>query len=581
MTVFNALSWPRTDIARVEIDLPADGSARDRAARRRRRARAVRRSRPPIRRTTGRPRERRSRSSPATSRRSATGPIAPCRAPTPLDEAGWRAVDDAGHRERGVSGRRSIRQRGGAIASLVDKRTGKRARPGRARSATSSAPTASTRTIRCSREGPWHLTPDGRFTLRDRASPPRSRSRRRRSAGGSGSTGPFEESPPRAGDRAVGRRRAGRADDVARTTTAVTTACSGSASRSPSKAATPVSEVGNAVVGRPSASRTSTSPRSRSRSTIRPTTGSRSSATARVALGPTGRPRRSAARRRGRSASPRSSSPTTRRQDDAVREPGHRARAAGRHLDPLARRRQPLRRPAHRLQPAGRPARGRRPGREPLRRRGARRRPIPGTRRSSTGSWPASGWARLWVPEDGDAGERSASRSRTCAARASCRCSSSPASIRRHDRRARGARRRPRRRRHRRRAAGRARRRDRDRSEDYTVAVLNRGMPGFNVEADGNLYLSLMRSCSGWPSGVWIDPPRRATPDGANFQFQHWTHASTTRSRRAPGTGVTAGSCGPATTTTTRSSARVFDAHAGPPARRRRASSRSSRRPPS
>ena len=60
--------------------------------------------------------------------------------------------------------------------------------------------------------------------------------------------------------------------------------------------------------------------------------------------------------------------------------------------------------------------------------------------------------------------------------------------------------------------------------EDYTIAVLNRGMPGFNVESDGNLYLSLMRSCSGWPSGVWIDPPRRSTPDGANFQMQHWTH---------------------------------------------------------
>jgi hypothetical protein len=38
------------------------------------------------------------------------------------------------------------------------------------------------------------------------------------------------------------------------------------------------------------------------------------------------------------------------------------------------------------------------------------------------------------------------------------------------------------------------------------------------------MYLSLLRSCSGWPSGVWIDPPRRATPDGENFQFQHWSH---------------------------------------------------------
>ena len=62
-------------------------------------------------------------------------------------------------------------------------------------------------------------------------------------------------------------------------------------------------------------------------------------------------------------------------------------------------------------------------------------------------------------------------------------------------------------------------------AEDYTVAIMNRGTPSFNVEADGAMYLSVMRSCSGWPSGVWIDPPRRSTPDGANFQFQHWSHA--------------------------------------------------------
>jgi alpha-mannosidase len=33
-----------------------------------------------------------------------------------------------------------------------------------------------------------------------------------------------------------------------------------------------------------------------------------------------------------------------------------------------------------------------------------------------------------------------------------------------------------------------------------------------------------MRSCTGWPSGVWIDEPRRTAPDGSNFQLQHWTH---------------------------------------------------------
>ncbi|TXH18038.1 MAG: alpha-mannosidase [Mycobacterium sp.] len=57
-----------------------------------------------------------------------------------------------------------------------------------------------------------------------------------------------------------------------------------------------------------------------------------------------------------------------------------------------------------------------------------------------------------------------------------------------------------------------------------SVAVLNRGVPGFAVEPDGVLHTSLMRSCTGWPSGTWIDPPRRTAPDGSNFQLQHWTH---------------------------------------------------------
>ncbi|WP_101948241.1 NEW3 domain-containing protein [Mycobacterium sp. 3519A] len=63
-----------------------------------------------------------------------------------------------------------------------------------------------------------------------------------------------------------------------------------------------------------------------------------------------------------------------------------------------------------------------------------------------------------------------------------------------------------------------------ERFADRTVAVLNRGMPGFAVDSDGTLHMSLMRSCTGWPSGTWIDPPRRTAPDGSNFQLQHWTH---------------------------------------------------------
>ena len=61
--------------------------------------------------------------------------------------------------------------------------------------------------------------------------------------------------------------------------------------------------------------------------------------------------------------------------------------------------------------------------------------------------------------------------------------------------------------------------------EARTVAVLNRGVPSFAVDSDGTLHTSLMRSCTGWPSGTWIDPPRRTAPDGTNFQLQHWTHA--------------------------------------------------------
>ncbi|QLL08302.1 NEW3 domain-containing protein [Mycobacterium vicinigordonae] len=60
--------------------------------------------------------------------------------------------------------------------------------------------------------------------------------------------------------------------------------------------------------------------------------------------------------------------------------------------------------------------------------------------------------------------------------------------------------------------------------DDYTIAVLNRGVPSFAVDTEGTLHTALMRSCTGWPSGTWIDEPRRTAPDGSNFQLQHWTH---------------------------------------------------------
>jgi alpha-mannosidase len=62
------------------------------------------------------------------------------------------------------------------------------------------------------------------------------------------------------------------------------------------------------------------------------------------------------------------------------------------------------------------------------------------------------------------------------------------------------------------------------RFEPRTVALLNRGVPSFAVEADGTLHTALMRSCTGWPSGCWTDEPRRTAPDGSNFQLQRWTH---------------------------------------------------------
>ena len=59
---------------------------------------------------------------------------------------------------------------------------------------------------------------------------------------------------------------------------------------------------------------------------------------------------------------------------------------------------------------------------------------------------------------------------------------------------------------------------------DGAVAVFNRGTPGCVVSADGTLWMSLFRACSGWPSGVWIDGDRRTVPDGSSFAWQHWTH---------------------------------------------------------
>jgi alpha-mannosidase len=58
----------------------------------------------------------------------------------------------------------------------------------------------------------------------------------------------------------------------------------------------------------------------------------------------------------------------------------------------------------------------------------------------------------------------------------------------------------------------------------HSVALLNRGTPGSVISPDGAMHIALMRSCTAWPSGVWIDGEKRAAPDGSSFAWQHWSH---------------------------------------------------------
>jgi alpha-mannosidase len=73
-------------------------------------------------------------------------------------------------------------------------------------------------------------------------------------------------------------------------------------------------------------------------------------------------------------------------------------------------------------------------------------------------------------------------------------------------------------------------------SLDGDIALFNRGTPGGVVTTDGTIWMSLFRSCSAWPSGVWIDGDRRTAPDGSSFQYQHWSHTFTYALASAPGT---------------------------------------------
>ncbi|HMH94436.1 MAG TPA: glycoside hydrolase family 38 C-terminal domain-containing protein, partial [Streptosporangiaceae bacterium] len=57
-----------------------------------------------------------------------------------------------------------------------------------------------------------------------------------------------------------------------------------------------------------------------------------------------------------------------------------------------------------------------------------------------------------------------------------------------------------------------------------SVALLNRGTPSSLVTPEGTATIALMRACSAWPCGVWIDGEARTAPDGTSFAWQHWSH---------------------------------------------------------
>ena len=75
----------------------------------------------------------------------------------------------------------------------------------------------------------------------------------------------------------------------------------------------------------------------------------------------------------------------------------------------------------------------------------------------------------------------------------------------------------------------------------HSVALLNRGTPSGLITPDGVLTMALMRACSTWPCGVWIDGKRRTAPDGSSFAWQHWSHTFEYALTAGPGTWRTAG----------------------------------------
>ena len=86
----------------------------------------------------------------------------------------------------------------------------------------------------------------------------------------------------------------------------------------------------------------------------------------------------------------------------------------------------------------------------------------------------------------------------------------------------------------------------------HSVALLNRGTPSSLVTPDGSLHIALLRSCSAWPSGVWIDGDKRTAPDGSSFAWQHWSHTFEYALAAGPGDWRSAGFARPGRSTTTR-----------------------------
>jgi alpha-mannosidase len=73
------------------------------------------------------------------------------------------------------------------------------------------------------------------------------------------------------------------------------------------------------------------------------------------------------------------------------------------------------------------------------------------------------------------------------------------------------------------------------------VALLNRGLPGSLVTPQGEAHISLMRACSAWPCGIWLDGDKRTVPDGSSFAWQHWSHTFEYALATGPGDWRTAG----------------------------------------